>query len=134
MEVNPMGFQIAPGSEGSGLRLRGELDIAGADALLEQVESVAGRNGSPNLYVDLAELTFIDSSGIRALIAASRNIRGKVVLLSPTPSVAKILDIVRVDTLPGLEIRPDGAGPFDGSDDGQSATPPPSTGSAAPVM
>ena len=112
-----MGFQIAPDSEGHGLRLSGELDIAGADALLEQVESVAGRNGSPNVYVDLAELTFIDSSGIRALITASRRIGGKkMILLSPTPSVAKILDIVRVDTLPGLEVRPDGAGPFDGSD------------------
>ena len=93
-----MGFQIAPDSEGNVLRLSGELDIAGADALLEQVESVAGRNGSPSVHVDLAELTFIDSSGIRALITASRRIGGrKMILLSPTPSVAKILDIVRVD-------------------------------------
>lgn len=90
------------------IRLIGEFDMTGTDALLEQVDILVTGDGSRALYIDLAELTFIDSSGIRALLKASERIRGTLVLLSPRPSVAKILDIVRVDTLPGLEVRLDG--------------------------
>jgi anti-sigma B factor antagonist len=113
-----MSFQIAPDPDRNVLRLIGELDIAGVDALFEWVESLAGDHASQCLYLDLAELTFIDSSGIRALIAVGKRIGGRVILLSPKPSVAKILDIVRVDSLPGLEIRRDGVAPFHGANGG----------------
>jgi anti-sigma B factor antagonist len=118
-------FQVVSDQAGDGLRLIGELDIAATDALLEEVDTFATRDGSRDLRIDLAELTFIDSSGIRALLKAAQRIGGNVVLLSPSPTVARILDIVRADSLPGLDIRAEGDdSPNDASttDDRQTAT------------
>ena len=56
------------------VRLTGELDLAGVDRF-ERL--TAGRTPEANTFVlDLRELTFIDSSGVRALIMADRRVRG----------------------------------------------------------
>ena len=53
------------------LRVRGELDIAVADQLVERVEGV--RESSARLVLlDMHEVTFMDSSGLRALIHAQQ--------------------------------------------------------------
>lgn len=58
-----------------GLRVTGELDLAGCDRLLEEA-AAAARPGLP-LHIDLRGVTFLDSSGVRALLAAERRARGR---------------------------------------------------------
>jgi anti-anti-sigma factor len=51
------------------LRLRGELDLASAPILSHRLWSL--RNRSEPVLLDLDDLTFIDMSGLRVLLAAS---------------------------------------------------------------
>ncbi len=51
------------------MRLRGELDLAGAPTLSDRLRTLRER-GEP-VVLDLDELQFIDMSGLRALLAAS---------------------------------------------------------------
>jgi anti-anti-sigma factor len=68
--------------------------MAAADQVVEAIAPLAGSPG--NATFDLAELTFIDSSGVHALLRASERIDGKLVLRRPTPAVRKVLDLVRL--------------------------------------
>ncbi len=74
--------------------LRGELDIGSADGLADALVEVAGST----VVVDLSELTFLDSTGISALVVARNRIltssEGRLVVTRPTGIVRKALDIV----------------------------------------
>lgn len=77
--------------------LAGELDLATADPLVVRLEGLVAE-GSGRVVLDLRHLTFIDSTGLRALIAirALAEACGKrVVLRAPNRSVKRALDIVQ---------------------------------------
>jgi anti-anti-sigma factor len=61
---------------------------------------MAGADGLPQrVVVDLAGLTFIDSSGINALVELARAVRstgGAVVFAREQPQVQRVLDIVEL--------------------------------------
>lgn len=75
------------------LLVRGDIDMAGGpvlDAAILQRES-----GEP-VVIDLREVEFIDSSGLRSLLEAARRARARgteVVLRSVGPEVSRLLDI-----------------------------------------
>ena len=71
----------------------GELDLATAGALSNQL---AETSGSP-VVVDLADLSFMDSSGISCLVVAKTRMddEGRTLILTrPQPRVEEALDIV----------------------------------------
>lgn len=74
--------------------LHGELDLASAEGLANSFVELAGST----LVVDLLDLTFMDSSGIGALVGARNRIRTKgldeLVITRPTAIVQKALEIV----------------------------------------
>ncbi len=56
----------------------------------------------PKLVVDLSEVPFIDSAGLRALVASIRRVRdsgGQVVVCSAQPQVGGLLDAVALGTV-----------------------------------
>ena len=60
-----------------------------------------------DLELDLRELTFMDSTGLHVIIDVARNLDGRatLVLLSPLPAVARVLEIAGiVDSIPNLRI------------------------------
>ncbi|MFC4148090.1 STAS domain-containing protein [Micromonospora mangrovi] len=66
-------MKITPCADDQGvarLALSGELDMASADALHEQVHQALASDRPELLIIDLAALTFCDSTGIRALVDA----------------------------------------------------------------
>jgi len=85
-------------------RLIGELDLATADEFIERIRPVVARGSDINL--DLSGLTFIDSSGIRALIVIATELDGvgSLVLSSPQDEVARVLELVGAHRLPGVKI------------------------------
>jgi anti-anti-sigma factor len=89
----------------AGLRLTGELDLATAPILIEALRSIVQVNGSTTL--DLSGLTFMDSSGIHAIVeyVRSEDCPGRVVLHGPTPIVARALEMVGIDRIPGVEVH-----------------------------
>jgi len=80
--------------------LSGRLDIEGALKIDSEFNAVAEEK--KKVVVDLSDVTFIASLGIRTLIigakAAASN-GGKMVLLDPQPNVERVLRTSRVDTV-----------------------------------
>ena len=78
------------------LRLSGELDLATDDCLLTAFRS--GSNHGSDVILDLSELEFMGSTGIRAFltIADEASPRG-LVLRSPRPAVRKVIDLTRLE-------------------------------------
>ncbi len=77
------------------LRLSGELDLATAPWLRDHLAEIAS-NGAGCVVVDLSDLSFIDSTGLSVLVGGWKRLRergGDLVLKSPSPAVAKVLDI-----------------------------------------
>lgn len=89
--------------------LAGELDIATVPALEEALADLSSDGAS--LVLELAELTFMDSTGLRAFVrvARQREAVGRLVLRGPTGRVLEVLDISGVIRGAGnLEVEHDG--------------------------
>jgi anti-anti-sigma factor len=80
--------------------LDGRLDIEGAAAIDLRMNVVAGSKKA--VLVDMGQVSFLGSMGLRALVAPARAIKsrgGKVVLLNPNENVEKVLKTSGVDSL-----------------------------------
>jgi anti-anti-sigma factor len=92
-------LEIEENDEPRTFRLIGEMDISNAETLAAVLEKKA--DGEGDITLDLSELTFIDSSGIRVLLRAMDRLdgKGRLLLVSPTDSVRHVLSLM------GLEER-----------------------------
>ncbi len=80
--------------------LDGRLDIEGAAAVDLPMNVIAGSKKA--VIVDLQNVSFLGSMGLRALVAPARAIKGrggKVVIFGPNELVEKVLKTSGVDTL-----------------------------------
>jgi anti-sigma B factor antagonist len=76
--------------------LVGELDLDSAPQLSGVLDPLI-EEGPAEIVLDLSELTFIDSSGIAALVAAQQNLNEqdrRLALVSPKPFTRKLLETV----------------------------------------
>jgi anti-anti-sigma factor len=80
------------------VRLRGELDLAGAPTVSERLRRLRER-GEPVL-LDLDELEFIDMSGLRVLVAASEEASRdgwSFAVTRGSAQVRRLIGLVRLD-------------------------------------
>ena len=81
------------------MELRGELDLATATKLEEELRT-AEDAGAELIVIDLQPLSFMDSSGLRALLAADSRARAagrRLVLIRGDERVQRVLKITRLD-------------------------------------
>ena len=81
------------------VRLYGDFDITGFKQVDEELARIQA-DGRPTVTLDLRELTFIDSSGIRAILRADARARalGRRLQLTAGPErVHKVFQITRLD-------------------------------------
>lgn len=95
--ISPGELEVVVSSNGKGheVRLLGELDMATADRLRDELARLSG-DGAVLVTVDLSDLAFIDSTGLSVLISALKRLRqqgGDMALRSPTPGTRKVLEI-----------------------------------------
>ena len=80
------------------LLLSGKLDILGAEAVALPLATLSGaRQG---LIVDMSEVTFLASIGIRHLVSAAKALsrrKGRIVLLKPIPMVEEVIKTSGLD-------------------------------------
>jgi anti-anti-sigma factor len=79
--------------------LVGELDIASAPALREELLSLL-RRGSSRLVIDLSRVSFCDASGLAVLVSTRRRARllgGFLRLAAVSPQVGRVLHITGLD-------------------------------------
>ena len=77
------------------LRLTGELDVATAPRVRAELVSLVQR-GACMVSIDMASLSFIDSSGLSVLVGGLKRLResgGDLVLESPSANAMKVLEI-----------------------------------------
>ncbi|HEX4253981.1 MAG TPA: STAS domain-containing protein [Streptosporangiaceae bacterium] len=81
--------------------LAGEVDATNSDELYGVLESVVAQQ--PRLMiVDMSELSFMDSTGLRMLLRSTRALDqqgGVLALAAPQMAVARVLQLTRADQL-----------------------------------
>jgi anti-anti-sigma factor len=85
-----------------GLRLVGELDMGSVPLLVEAFSA-----GTGQAVLDVSELSFIDSSGIHALVdlAAQENGNGPLILQGALPHIIRLFELMKIGQNANLEIR-----------------------------
>jgi anti-anti-sigma factor len=81
------------------ISLTGEMDLANAEQVEEEIVRVEATDAA-TIILDLTELAFIDSTGIRALIAAELRARAdsnRLVFRRPPENVQRVLRIAGVE-------------------------------------
>ena len=101
--VDPVGaFKLDVSHAGGGvmvIALGGELDMAAAPAVRARVDAAAGE---PAVVIDLAAVTFIDSSVLKELLRASLELRRyetRLVLAGVGSAVQRLLNLTRTGEL-----------------------------------
>lgn len=83
------------------IKLVGELDIVGVGAIETKFAGYcAGENA--RILVDLSEVSFLASIGIRLLTLNAKSVAsrgGRMVLLHPTPDVRSVLEITGIPAI-----------------------------------
>jgi anti-sigma B factor antagonist len=93
MASEPFSVVVRQAADVQVVALSGELDLATSQGLPDTLNEIAG----PTVVVDLAGLSFVDSSGITALVLARQRIEGRgssFVLTRPQEQVAKTFEII----------------------------------------
>ena len=104
MEPVPVGpVSVSPGPGGAlTVTLRGEIDYSNAGAVVETVRSAVDRERPGAVHVDLAAVTFLDSSGIAVLVKsmkAARETGADYRVLAPRPKVLDQLEMTGLTDL-----------------------------------
>lgn len=81
------------------LALTGELDIAGAARVEQELERIE-REPPATIVLDLRDLAFMDSTGLRVIVAADSRAREqsrRLVIVRGTATVQRIIEMTRLD-------------------------------------
>jgi anti-sigma B factor antagonist len=79
--------------------LVGELDLVNASSLERELESIEAKP-SETLIVDLRGISFIDSTGLRAVIAADQRARAgdrRLVVVAGAPAVDRLFSVTQLE-------------------------------------
>ena len=97
----PLAFTTTLTSAGDALiSLTGELDLSGAGPLDEELDRLAAEDGVRRVVLDLRELEFMDSSGLRTVALAERRLGalGRALVLVRGPeAVQRVFAITRME-------------------------------------
>jgi anti-anti-sigma factor len=98
-------LRVSRTREPRGLRLSGEVDVSNVPVLARALATETAHGG--DVTVDLAEVAFLDSTGLESLIRAARDLEGKgrLILVSPQGSVRRLFELVLLDQRSNVEIQ-----------------------------
>jgi anti-anti-sigma factor len=102
MSFEPEQFSVRSEHDARAHRLipRGDLDIATAPAFERAFESAYRDAGDDTMMiVDLTELAFIDSSGIRVLLAITERAQGRLRVINGSAAVERLFNLTGVRAL-----------------------------------
>jgi len=86
------------------LAVSGEIDIYTAPLFKQAVVDLVA-DGHRIIFIDMTRVGFMDSSGFGTLLGATKRLRpegGSLHLFHCTPSIEKMLHLIRLDTIIGI--------------------------------
>src|SRR4051812_25379338 len=92
----PEDFEAAPRTWR--VELHGSIDLETAPALSEELEELAS-HGAKLVIVDLSDVEFLDSSGLRALVHGARTVEGgggRLLVEGASGAVERVLELTDV--------------------------------------
>ena len=87
-------------NENTVISLRGEIDLYNAPEIRELVEKLITEK-QVHIVIDMEEVTYIDSSGIGALISSLNNLKkknGSLKITNITGSVRKVFELTKLSS------------------------------------
>jgi anti-anti-sigma factor len=97
-ELSCLGIEAGEEGDTYIVRLRGELDLPGCDSV-EAALMQAEDSGARKILVDLDQLSYIDSTGLRVLVRAARRADSNGDRLRMTRGAGHVAEIFRLTTL-----------------------------------
>ncbi len=97
-----LGIVVAPEGDAHVVELTGEIDLATCEELAAAIEPLI--EPDQTIVVDLSEVSFMDSSGLRVFLRARALLNdkgGTLVLRKPTEQVRRLFVAVGLDSLLG---------------------------------
>jgi anti-anti-sigma factor len=93
-------FSVTVSADGgtTTVAFNGELDLAGIDSASQAIERAEQADGM--LVLDLAGLTFIDSTGLEVILRAARRAQQtgrRLVVVRPRPYVRRLFELTAID-------------------------------------
>lgn len=97
-------FEAVPGESPGCVRLVGELDLANVLALRAAMEAAPPDS---LLTLDFGDLTYIDSSGLHAIVQCAKALNGRAPLrlVNASEHILRVLEIVGLDHHPNIAIE-----------------------------
>ena len=84
--------------------LSGEFDMLALDFFEDAIMSRL--DGDDPVVLDLSELTFMDSSGVYAIVQLAERLGyPSLAIRNPSPAAARVLELTRVEDVPGVQIQ-----------------------------
>ncbi|HEX2128424.1 MAG TPA: STAS domain-containing protein [Solirubrobacterales bacterium] len=97
--VGPLRIEVASAEDACVVRIEGELDMYSSPNLREEIDGLLA--GDVPVVLDMEQLTFVDSSGIRCLVLVASRARttGNPLRMLPPANgqVSQVLALTRVD-------------------------------------
>ena len=97
----PFAVSVDDSNGSTVVRVAGEVDMETAPRLERRLLELA-HAGKPLVTVDMADIDFIDSTGLHAIVVAVKELRaygGDLVLRAPTASTARVLELSGLSTV-----------------------------------
>jgi len=97
MMTSTLHVELGPSDEGTVLRLRGELDASTVPDLWRRIDELDAT--ASTTVLDLADLEFVDSSGIGLLFRLQQRVAdggGMVVARGPSPQVRRLMEMTQL--------------------------------------
>ncbi len=95
-------FDVSTGRDGNVvLRLSGDIDLSAKSLFQERLAEVIAANDD-DVVVDLADVSFIDSTGLAVLLDARQELEGpgrKLLIARPSVRVTRALEAAGLDAL-----------------------------------
>ena len=97
-------LELSPLIGEAGIKLVGEVDLATAPQLHEALSNIGTES---EVLLELSDLTFMDSSGVGAILefAKSRNGAGPLVLVNPPAGIERLFELICLERHPKVEVR-----------------------------
>ena len=90
---------VAPPDEHHVIVLEGEIDLLTASAITDPIKRL-DPSGPSTIVLDFERVTFMDSTGLSALLVADRSLRASgrcLVLRAVAPRVLRVLHVTQLD-------------------------------------
>jgi anti-sigma B factor antagonist len=97
-------LELSPLIGKAGIKLAGEVDLATVPQLKDALANIWTES---EVLLDLSDLTFMDSSGVSAILAfaKSRNGDGPLVMVNPPAEIERLFELTCLEQHPNVEVR-----------------------------